>query len=373
MLTPMPRYLTYIATHLLWPTLLITAGLTSIIWLTQALRFVDFIVNRGLAIKDFIILTSLLFPELLNFLTPVAFFLAVIFTYHKLQSDSELTVFGAMGLSRIQLAAPMLLVALVAAAFCFMLSLYLQPTAMRQLRDMQSFLRNNYSSVLLQEEVFNTPIEGLTVFVRERDSSANLRGILVHDNRVDGRPITMMAEQGKLIQGPSGPQFYLEKGMRQERRNGRVSWLNFDQYTIDISFYAGVLNDRDRKSDERFLGELFEPATDDPKLRTQLRAEGHQRLLWPLYNIVLGLFAASMMLSGAYSRRGQWKKMGLATAMAFGILLAGVGLKNLASSHAFAVPLMYGFAASIVIASSLVLAGAWPQRSARAGVYSEVH
>ena len=66
--------------------------------------------------------------------------------------------------------------------------------------------------------------EGITVH-RRQTTHAN-------DARTEN-PITMMAEQGKLIQGASGPQFYLVKGIRQELRKGRISWLNFDNYTLD--------------------------------------------------------------------------------------------------------------------------------------------
>lgn len=361
----MRSYIAYIAKHLLWPTLLITGALTCIIWLTQALRLIDFIVNRGLAISDFIYITSLLFPGLLSLLVPIALFLAIIFTYNKLLADSELIVFRSMGLSRLQLAQPALLVALLATAFCYVLTLYVQPLAMRQFRDMQTFLRDHYSSVLLQEEVFNTPIDGLTVFVRERDSQANLRGILVHDNRDTGKPVTMMAEQGKLIQGAQGPQFYLEKGMRQERRNGRVSWLNFDQYTLDISFYTQVLDTRERKIDEQYLSELFDDRITDTKARAQARAEGHQRIVWPLYNIALALMAVALMLSGAFSRRGQWKRMAVAGTCAAAVIMIGIGLRNVAASQPMLIPLLYVFVGGISIGSIGVLTLHWHKPAAK--------
>jgi lipopolysaccharide export system permease protein len=355
----MRSYISYIARHLFWPTLLITGALTCIIWLTQALRLIDFIVNRGLAISDFIYITSLLFPELLSLLVPIALFLAIIFTYNKLLADSEWRVFRSMGLSRLQLAQPALLIALVATAFCYLLTLHLQPLAKRQFRDMQTFLRDHYSSVLLQEEVFNTPITGLTVFVRERDAAANLRGILVHDNRDAGKPVTMMAEQGKLIQGESGPQFYLEKGMRQERRNGRVSWLNFDQYTLDISFYTKVLDARTRKDDEKYLDELFNTPKDDPRAYAQALAEAHQRIVWPLYNIALALLAVALMLSGSFSRRGQWKRMTLAGGASAAIIMLAIGLRNVAASNVMLIPVLYLLVGAVIAGSMLALMLHW--------------
>ena len=61
----MPRYILYLIQHLAWPTLVITASLTGIIWLTQALRFIDFMISRGLSAGDFMYLTGLMVPSLL--------------------------------------------------------------------------------------------------------------------------------------------------------------------------------------------------------------------------------------------------------------------------------------------------------------------
>ncbi|MAR56328.1 MAG: LPS export ABC transporter permease LptF [Rickettsiales bacterium] len=333
----MPTYVRYLIQHLAWPTLLITGSLTCIIWLTQALRFIDFIVNRGLSVGDFVYITSLLFPSLLTLLVPVSLFIAIVFTYNKLLGDSELTVLRAVGLSRWQLTKPALIVAAGTTLFCYFLTLYLMPLANRQFNDMRAFLRDNYTSVLLQEEVFNTPVDGLTIFVRERDKEGNLSGILVHDNRNPDDPITMMAEQGKLMQGERGPQFYLEQGIRQERRQHRVSWLNFDNYTLDISFYTKIADARERDEDEKYLGELLSDSSDNP----QARAEAHQRIVWPLYNIALALMALAILLNGEFNRRGQWKRIIAASAGSLLVALTGIGLRNLAVNNPMMIPLLY--------------------------------
>ena len=212
------QYTTYIMRLLIWPTLFISVSLTSIIWLTQALRYIDFIINRGLSIVDFLYLTVLLVPSLMLLILPVSLFVATIFAYNKLMNDSELVVLRAAGLSPLQIARPAIFVALLVTLFCYGMSLYLMPLTKRQFKDTQIFLRDHYTSVLLQEEVFNNPVDGLTVFVRKRDDKGMLYGLLVHDSRLEGQEVTMMAEQAQLLQTPSGPRFHLVNGMRQEKR-----------------------------------------------------------------------------------------------------------------------------------------------------------
>src|SRR5579871_4570028 len=107
----MYRYSNYIARHLINSMLLITFSLTSIVWLTQALRFIDFIVNQGVSIMVFLQLTLLLIPSLLLMILPPALFCSVLFVYNELKLDSELIVMQAAGLSRWRLAFPALQVA----------------------------------------------------------------------------------------------------------------------------------------------------------------------------------------------------------------------------------------------------------------------
>ena len=76
----MRQYERYLFMHLLWPTVLITASLTGIVWLTQVLRFLDFILNRGLSLGDFMYLTGLMLPSLLLILMPICLCIAVVYT-----------------------------------------------------------------------------------------------------------------------------------------------------------------------------------------------------------------------------------------------------------------------------------------------------
>ncbi len=326
----MYRYNKYITRHLAYSTVLITLSLTSIVWLTQALRFIDFIVNQGVSIAVFLTLTVLLIPSLLFMILPPALFCSILFVYNKMKAESELVVLQAAGLSRWRLALPGLQVAGVVVAIAYFIALYLQPVSYRQFKDMQSFLRNNYVSILLQEGVFSNPVEGLMVFIRERDQNNILHGILVHDSRQPETAVTMMAEEGKLVETQAGPRFLLKNGNRQEVRDGKLSFLNFDSYTLDISLYAKSVKTRYADPQEMSVGELFTP---DPALtpaeNAKRRAEGHQRLLWPAYAGCMALIALAALLCGQFNRRGHWQRIAIAVAAGTGILFASIGLRGI--------------------------------------------
>ncbi len=340
----MYRYNKYIIKHLVHSTLLITISLTSIVWLTQALRFVEFIVNQGVSITLFLHLTLLLVPSLLLMILPPALFCAILFTYNKLTTDSELIVMQAMGLSRWHLARPAFTVAAIAIIFTYIIALYLQPVSYKQFKDMQSILRDSYVSLLVQEGVFSNPVDGLTVFIRERDANGKLYGILVHDDRQPNTSTTMMAESGRLLESPQGPRFLLENGNRQEIKDGHLSLLNFESYTLDISFYTNNITKRKSDVQELFMPELlgFSDESDLTKAeKLKRRAEAHQRIIWPFYIVSLTLLALTALISGQFNRRGQWQRITLAVIIATIMLFTAVALRGAMATTPAMIPVAY--------------------------------
>ena len=87
----MKLYTRYLLSQLTLPVLIATLAFSGAVWLSQSLRFVDLIVNKGLPVTTFLYLTLLLFPSLLTVILPVALFSAVLFVYHRLLLESEVT------------------------------------------------------------------------------------------------------------------------------------------------------------------------------------------------------------------------------------------------------------------------------------------
>lgn len=337
-------YNRYIAKQLLMSMVLITLTITGIIWLTQSLRFLDLIVNRGLDISTFLYLSSLLIPSLLLLILPVAMLTSVLFLYNKLVVESELIVMNSSGLSRLDLAKPVWLIGGAIMIISYVMSLYVLPSSYREFKDTQIFIRNNYATVLLQEGVFSTPIKGLTIYIESRGNEGVLEGIMVHDSRNQDRPVTMMAQEAKLLQTEYGPRFLLINGSRQEVDNekGNLSLLYFDSYPLDLSIYTSATKRKVREPKERYLWELLSPDEHTPEsMYGQLFAEAHDRIVWPLLAIGLPLVAAAVMLSGQFNRRGQWPRIFVVTLFAIIFVGAHLLLKNTIGKQPNLVALMY--------------------------------
>ena len=335
----------YLIRQLVGPMVFLALALTGIILLSQSLRLVDMIVNRGLSIATFTELTVLLLPGSLALILPLALFCAVLVVFNRLTNDSELVVMFAAGMSRQALAGPALVVAGGVAAVVMTLNLYATPLALRTFKAEVYEIRSNYASVLIQESEFNNPVTGLTVYVRSRRPDGELEGILVHDSRDPKKPVTMLAERGALVRGEDAPRFVLLNGNRQEveRDTGRLSLLYFERYTIDLADYSKPENNRWIEPSERFLSELFRPGTSKDDLRNldRLMVEGHRRLTTPFYAIALTLIGMVGAISGEFNRRGQGKRILITALLGTLYRLGEIGLASVAASVPMLMGLLY--------------------------------
>jgi len=326
----------YVFRQLALALLFATAGLAALIWLTQSLRYLELIVNRGLSLAVFFELTLLMLPNFIAVILPVTLFIVVLFTYNRLATDRELIVMRAAGVGPLGLARPALALAAAALVLGYALNLWLVPESYRSFRQYQFEIRNQVAAVLLQEGVFNPVGDSITVYLRRRDRDGELRGLLVHDKRDRANPVTILAERGQIQLSDTGPRVVLYNGSRQEadRAAGRLRLLTFEQNVIDLAQSRTVEEARFREARERTLGELLYPAPEEnisPRDRARFQAEAHQRLAQPLGCLALALIALAALLGGDFHRQGQLRRILAAIGVVVVVEAAELGAGSLAA------------------------------------------
>ena len=302
----------YIVRQLLVGAALVSVALSCIVWLTQSLRFLQFVVTKGLSVAAWLKLTLYLMPGFLVVVIPPAFFFVTLFVYNKLMLDRELVVAQAAGISRVGLARPALLAACAGALVCYALSLYIAPYSVAAFRELQFSIRNDASRIILREGAFTQIAPGLTVYVRGRASAGELQGIMVHDARKPELTVTLLAERGVLASAndQTAPHVLLYNGTRQQfdRAGTSLSILYFDSYTVDFNTVGDDGIGRVADYRERSLAQLLTLTEADgiPAREVgRMRAEGHQRLAGPLMVFGLTVVALAFLLRGGFDRRGQ--------------------------------------------------------------------
>jgi len=358
----------YIFRQLLVALIAVTGGLTALVWLIQSLRFVELVVNHGLSLMVFIELTGLLIPSFVAVILPITTFVVVQFIYQRLAGDREITVMRAAGLSPLDLSRPALVLAVFAAVMGYLLTMWIVPDSLASFRGFQWEIRNRMAAFLLQEGVFTQVSDDLTVYVRSRDPDGTLRGILVDDARDKTAHATILAESGRLTEGPNGPRVVLVNGSRQEidHQTGRLNVLTFGQNDIDLTDNQDNAGERIRDMTEMPLGELLNPHPQFARDAPRWIAEGHKRLTEPLTAISYALVALFAVLSGTFRRHGSFVRPLIAIIVMVMLLAFGLAVENLAARNNAMVPLMWLHAvAPGAICGWLLLGPQWLQSGRR--------
>ena len=339
----MNSFTKYLVRQLLVSMVFAASGLTAIIWLSQSLRFVEMIVNRGVSASNFAYLTLLLLPNFLVIILPISTFFVVLFVYAKTINDREILVMRSAGLNQLSLAKPALIVAIGIAILGYILNLYLLPYSYKVFRELQWDLRNNYSHILLREGTFNSISSRFTVYVREHSTDGELLGVLTHDSMDQS---TYMAERGALVETIDSARVVLYKGSRQtvDPETKKLSILYFDRYILDMEWSRESKAQRFREPRERSFLELWnlDPQRDiSPKDHGKYVTELHKRLTAPLFGIGFTFIALACLISGHFDRWTQTNRIVIAVFFMTFFQLGQLGLENFISKKLEFIPTLY--------------------------------
>lgn len=335
----------YVFRQLLVALVASTGGLVALIWLTQSLRFIEMMVNRGLSLLVFMRLTSLLVPSFVAVILPITTYVVVQFIYQRLAGDRELTAMRAAGMSPWAVARPALALAALSTLACYGLNLWLVPESSSAFRQYQFEIRNRIAAFLLQDGVFNTVSDDITIYVRSRDPDGTLHGILIDDGRQATNHATVLAERGRLIPSKTRPRVVLQNGSRQEidEQTGRLNMLTFAESTYELTEAGRSEEQRIRDASEMSIAELLHPNPDvvNPLDFSKLRVEAHRRLSAPLTAMSFALVALVSVLTGRFRRHGGLLRIAIAVLLIVGLLALELASLNLAARAPRLMPLIW--------------------------------
>jgi lipopolysaccharide export system permease protein len=308
--------------------LVVLISLTAVIWVTQALRDFDIMTTQGQTVLVFIGITGLIIPLLVLVIAPIALLIAIAHMLNKLCTDSEVIVMNAAGISPAKLFRAFLNVAIVVSLLVTVVSAYFAPKGLRMLRDWLTEVRTNVVANVLQPGRFMALSDGVTIRLRERRPNGNLLGIMVDDQRNPKQRVTLLAEQGELVDSNGASFLVLQNGLvqRQEANERDPAMVRFDRYAFDLSQFSSGSQEIKYSIRERYLWQLLFPDPKDPlylQQPGQFRAELHDRLIAPLYPLAFAVIAFAYL--GAPRTTRQSRTMSLLGAIGGVALLRLIG------------------------------------------------
>lgn len=360
----------YILRQLVVALLFIVLALTGAVWLTQALRFLEFTISGGAPVGQFLVLAVYTLPPFLGVVLPLALCVAIVFIYNRLLNDSELTVMRAIGLSPVSLARPALGLGLVVALVVLVLEMVLTPRALWAFTELKNDLRTAVPVNLIRDGAFMEVARGVTVYIDERGRGGRLTGIYIHDARDPERIRTYTAATGLLQRTNEGPRIVVENTIvhQTDPDPQAVQVLSLPEYAIDLQTFIGERRPGRKDIDELTVPELIATAH-------AARADGHERhaqrlwsmvhkhLLMPIFALGMAWVSALLLLTARFSRHGQAGRIVVTVAVAGAIQGLALVTVNLVLRDVSLAPLAYAIAA-LPLAATGVLAwlGSWRGR-----------
>jgi lipopolysaccharide export system permease protein len=329
----------YIFRTTLGAFLLILISLTGVIWLATALRDLDLMTSQGQTILVFLGITSLVIPQLMLVIAPIALMVAAAHVLNKLATDSELIVMNAAGMSPWRLFRAFMAVAAVVCVLVLVFSAYVSPKCLRELRRLAAEIRADFVANIVQPGRFITLEHGLTFHIRERQPDGQLLGIFVDDRRDPKEQSTILAEQGQIVKNDQGTYLYLQTGnvQRHNSDDRDPTIVLFERYAFDLSRLAGGQNGPVTYSvRERYTWDLVSPDPNDQELLKepgQARAELHDRIVTPLYPLTFMILAYAYLGAPRTTRQSRtWSLVsavgGVATLRIIGFASMVFGIKS---------------------------------------------
>lgn len=295
-----------------------------IAWFQQLLKF-GYLLGRGVSIVDLLKLSMLVMPKILFIALPVIIALGVLMAYYDFFEQRVLVIYRAIGMGNWNLARPALQFTLMALIFVYGISLYVLPASSRIFRENLSYFKENFFFSVLNEKTF-TPIAGSVVLYLGAKHEGNIvENVIIFDHRDKSNQSIILAEYGKLSIENMTPQFHLRKGVRlgydqninlNDSKAKDNSTLFFNE--LDIGFQLGSTKNKSRSRDveEYHIYELLNPDSSlGLKKQHKLRIEGHKRIVWPIYSIVLCSLLLGVFLQFRDNRLGigvkQWTSIAI--------------------------------------------------------------
>ena len=145
-----------------------------IIWVFQAVNFLDIMIEDGRDYVVYINYSLLNFPKIVAKLYPFVLFFSLFYITTKYENNNELIIFWNFGINKIDLINFICRVSFFLLLIQFFLTSVIVPKSQDQARN---FLRNstvNFFGNFIKPQRFNDTIKGVTIFTERKDEFGNL-------------------------------------------------------------------------------------------------------------------------------------------------------------------------------------------------------
>ncbi len=282
-----------------------------IIWVFQAVNFLDIIVEDGRNYLVYLNFSLLNFPKVISKLVPFVLFFSFLYVIGKYELKNELIIFWNFGINKIDLINFFIKFSFLIMLFQIFLTSIIVPKSQDLAR---SFLRTStydYLENFIKPRIFNDAIKDLTIYSDSKDKFGNLKEIYLKKGTGDNFQITF-AKEGRFKKIGNNQFLELNFGETISVINNKITNFKFKKTDFNLSnfedntttykktqevstldlikCYHNLMNFNFLKIDENFKVENCKSDNIDNILK-----ELYKRIIIPLYIPVLILIALMLI------------------------------------------------------------------------------
>ena len=154
-------------------------SLTLIVWVIQAVNYLDFVSEDGHSFKVYFMYSLLSLPKIFSKLFLFVFFISVFFTISKYEENNEILIFWNYGIKKTEFINKIIKFSLIYFLISIILSFFIVPKTQDLAR---SYIRDSnidYFPSLIKTQHFNDTVSNLTIFVDEKKNDGIIKNIFI--------------------------------------------------------------------------------------------------------------------------------------------------------------------------------------------------
>ena len=217
--------------------LLSAISLSLIVWIIQAVNFLDFISEDGHSFDIYFYFTVLNFPKIFKNVLPIIFFISLFYTISKYEENNELKIFWINGINKIKFSNVLIKYTFLFFLFQLFLSSLLSPTLQSQARLQLKESNMDFFPSLMQEKKFIDTVDNLTIFIENKKSPEEFKNIFLKDDLGSNRSQIIFAKSGFLKEIDGIRKLILFDGKFLNTDEQKTTVFNFLRTEFDLSNY----------------------------------------------------------------------------------------------------------------------------------------
>ena len=216
-------------------------SLSVIVWVIQAVNYLDFISEDGHGFKVYFLYTLFNFPKILSKLFLISFYISLFYIIIKYENDNELSIYWSVGISKINFINKVLKFSILLLIFQIFLTSYVSPKSQNMSKSFIRMSNIDFFPSLIKEKKFIDTLSNLTIYVDEQsENKKQLKKILIKDQKKDVNEYQIIvASEGEIVTNNNVNYLILKKGeIFSSNNNKNFSNFKFENFEFNLSNFS---------------------------------------------------------------------------------------------------------------------------------------